>query len=226
MDSWEIAARAASWAKPGMVLGLGTGRAASRFVREIGRRVRGGLDIRGVPTSLATEALARAEGIPLAGFDEVSGVDLAVDGADEVGPGGELIKGHGGALVRERVVAAVSRRFVVLVGPEKLSPGLGTLCAVPVEVIPFAAPLVERRLAEWGAEARLRRAKDGSPARSDNGNLLVDASFGRIGDPGTLHAAIRRIPGVLDSGLFLGMAERILIEGREDLVPARGESSS
>lgn len=205
-----------------MVIGLGTGRAASRFVEELGGRVRGGLDVRGIPTSLATEALARRQGVPLVGFDDVAAVDLAVDGADEVDPAGGLIKGHGGALARERVVAAAARRFVVLVGPEKLSPRLGTLRSVPVEVLPFAAPLAARALTDLGAEAAVRRGPDGVPLRSDNGNLLVDAAFGPIRGAGRLHAAIRRIPGVLDSGLFLGMAERVLVEGGPDLVPDPG----
>lgn len=208
--------RAASWAKPGMVVGLGTGRAAAGFVRVLGERVRDGLEIRGIPTSQATERLARSLGIPLVGFEEVGGVDLAVDGADEVDPDGNLIKGHGGALVRERVVAAASARFVVLVGPEKLSPRLGAVRSVPVEAIPFAAPQVERALQRLGAEAQVRRGPDGGPFVTDNGNLLVNASFGEIADPAALHQEIRGIPGVLDSGLFVGMADEVLVEGYDD----------
>ncbi len=206
-----------------MVVGLGTGRAATRFVRELGARVRSGLAIRGIPTSKTTESLARAEQIPLTSFTEVSTLDLAVDGADEVDPHRRLIKGYGGALVRERVVAAAARRFVVLVGPEKLSPRLGSRCVVPVEVIPFAAPVARRALAELGASAGLRRDRDGRAIRSDNGNLLLDAGFGPIAEPESLHARIREIPGVLDTGLFLGMAERVLVEGRADLVSGTGE---
>ncbi len=202
-----------------MVVGLGTGRAASRFVRELGARVRSGLDVRGIPTSRTTEALARAEGIPLVSFAEVSTLDLAVDGADEVDPHRRLIKGYGGALVRERVVAAAARRFIVLVGPEKLSPRLGARCVVPVEVIPFAAPPVRRALVEFGADIRLRRDGDGIPIRSDNGNVLLDAGFGPIEEPEAVHAWIRELPGVLDTGLFLGMAERVLVEGGRDLAP-------
>ena len=209
-----------------MVIGLGTGRAAAGFVRELGARVRSGLQIRGIPTSQATERLAKSLEIPLVGFEDVAGVDLAVDGADEVDPDLNLIKGHGGALVRERVVAAAASRFVVLVGPEKLSHRLGAQRSVPVEAIPFAAPQVRRALERMGAEARIRTESDESPFVTDNGNLLVNASFGEISDPAALHAKIREIPGVLDSGLFAGMADDVLVEGQLASAPAPSGSSS
>ena len=198
-----------------MVIGLGTGRAAAGFVRELGERVRNGLEVRGIPTSRATESLARSLGIPLIGFEDVSAVDLAVDGADEVDPERNLIKGHGGALVRERVVAAAASRFVVLVGPEKLSPRLGVRRSVPVEAIPFAAPQVRRALERMGAEAEIRTESEGEPFVTDNGNLLVNAAFGEIAEPATLHRQILEVPGVLDSGLFAGMADEVLVEGRQ-----------
>ena len=212
-----IAAAAAALARSGMVLGLGTGRAAAAFVREIGKRMRRGLRIRGVPTSSATERLAAELGIPLVGFDQIAGVDLAVDGADEVDPERRLIKGHGGALVRERVVAAAAARFVVLVGPEKLSPRLGARQAVPVEVIPFAAPVVEREISRMGADAGLRRRADGEPFVTDNGNWLLHARFPEIPDPAALRTALGDLPGVLDSGLFVGLADEVLVEGRAPL---------
>lgn len=206
--------RAASRAEPGMVIGLGTGRAAAGFVRELGERVRNGLAVRGIPTSRATESLASSLGIPLIGFEEAAAVDLAVDGADEVDPDLNLIKGHGGALVRERVVAAAASRFVVLVGPEKLSHRLGAQRSVPVEAIPFAVPQVRRALERMGAVAEIRIESDGNPFVTDNRNLLVNASFGEIADPAALHREIRDIPGVLDSGLFAGMADEVLVEGQ------------
>lgn len=206
--------RAASRAEPGMVIGLGTGRAAAGFVRELGERVRNGLAVRAIPTSRATESLASSLGIPLIGFEEAAAVDLAVDGADEVDPDLNLIKGHGGALVRERVVAAAASRFVVLVGPEKLSHRLGAQRSVPVEAIPFAAPQVRRALERMGAVAEIRIESDGNPFVTDNRNLLVNASFGEIADPAALHREIRDIPGVLDSGLFAGMADEVLVEGQ------------
>ena len=145
----------------------------------------------------------------------MSAVDLAVDGADEVDPERNLIKGHGGALVRERVVATAASRFVVLVGPEKLSPRLGVQRSVPVEAIPFAAPQVRRALERMGAEAEIRTESEGEPFVTDNGNLLVNAAFGEIAEPATLHRQILEVPGVLDSGLFAGMADEVLVEGRQ-----------
>ena len=198
-----------------MVIGLGTGRAAAGFVRELGERVRNGLEVRGIPTSRATESLARSLGIPLIGFEEATAVDLAVDGADEVDPDRNLIKGHGGALVRERVVAAAASRFVILVGPEKLSSRLGVRRSVPVEAIPFAAPQVRRALERMGAEAEIRTESEGEPFVTDNGNLLVNAAFGEIAEPATLHRQILEVPGVLDSGLFAEMADEVLVEGRQ-----------
>lgn len=199
-----------------MVVGLGTGRAASGFVRALGARVRGGLAVQGVPTSEATRRLAGSLGIPLIGLDDVKRVDLAVDGADEVDPAQDMIKGHGGAMVRERVVAALADRFVILVGPEKVSGRLGTLRSVPVEVVPFAAGPARRALRDLGAEVRLRPGPEGAePFRTDNGNLLLLARFPGIRDAARLHREIRRIPGVLDSGLFLGMADEVLVEGAE-----------
>ena len=196
-----------------MVVGLGTGRAAAGFVRELGDRVRKGLEVRGIPTSRATESLARSLGIPLIGFEEVAAVDRAVDGADEVDPDLHLIKGHGGALVRERVVAAAASRFVVLVGPEKLSHRLGARRSVPVEAIPFAAPQVRRALERLGARAQIRVEAEERLFVTDNGNFVVNAAFGEITDPAALHGEIRAIPGVLDSGLFAGMADEVLVEG-------------
>lgn len=208
-----------------MVIGLGTGRAAAGFVRELGERVRGGLEIRGIPTSRATETLALSLRIPLIGFEEVAAVDLAVDGADEVDPELNLIKGHGGALVRERVVASAASRFVVLVGPEKLSHRLGAKRSVPVEAIPFAAQQVRRALERMGADAQVRLEADARPFMTDNGNVLVNASFGEIADPSSLHRRILEIPGVLDSGLFSGMADEVLVEGQAALAPS-GPSAS
>ena len=195
------------------MIGLGTGRAAAAFARALAGRVRAGLRIRAIPTSRATGELARSLGIPLASFADADELDLAGDGADEVDPEKNLIKGHGGALARERVVAAAASRFVVLVGPEKLSPRLGAKRSVPVEALPFAAPRVERALGRLGAAAAPRPGANGEAFVTDNGNLVVDAAFGEIADPAALHRRIREIPGVLDSGLFCGLADLVLVEG-------------
>ena len=205
-----LAAEALRDVRNGQVLGLGTGRAASAFVRALGQRVAGGLDVRGVPTSEATVALARGLGIKLITPDDAETIDLAVDGADEVDPRGNLIKGYGGALVREKVVASLARRFLVLVGGEKLVPVLGSRRRLPIEVIPFAIGPCRRRLAALGYPAEVRVA-DGAPAVSDNGNRLLDCRIGPIADPAALDAALRAIPGVVGTGLFVGMNPSVLV---------------
>jgi ribose 5-phosphate isomerase A len=204
-----LAAEALRHVTSGQIVGLGTGRAASAFVRALGQRVAGGLDVRGVPTSEATAALARGLGIKLVTPDDVEVIDLAVDGADEVDPRCNLIKGYGGALVREKVVASLARHFVVLVGGEKLVPGLGSRGRLPIEVIPFAAAPCRRRLEALGYPAALRMA-DGTAVVSDNGNRLLDCRVGPIADPAALDATLRALPGVVGTGLFIGMNPTVL----------------
>src|SRR5947207_11937694 len=185
-----LAAEALRHVAGGQVIGLGTGHAAAAFVHALGARVAAGLDVRGVPTSEATAALARGLGIKLVSPDDVEVVDVAIDGADEVDPRGDLIKGYGGALVREKVVAALARRFIVLVGADKLVPVLGSRGRLPVEVVPFAAGPCRRRLEALGYPATLRTA-DGAPVVTDNGNRLLDCRIGPIADPAALEAALR-----------------------------------
>jgi ribose 5-phosphate isomerase A len=205
----RLAARALEIVVDARVIGLGTGSAASAFVRALGADVRGGRRVRGVPTSEASAALARASGIPLAGLDEPS-IDVTVDGADEVDPDLNLIKGYGGALVRERIVAAASRTQLILVDREKLVPVLGSRGRLPVEVVPFALPLVIRELSRLGGRPTVR-ATGGQPFLSDNGNVVVDCAVSPIERPAELHAEIRAIPGVVDTGLFLGTAQTVLV---------------
>jgi ribose 5-phosphate isomerase A len=209
---WPAAIEAAEMVEEKMVIGLGTGRAAAMFVEALARRIEGGLKVRGVPTSRRTEELARNLGVPLACLDEVEAIDIDVDGADEVSPSLDLIKGHGGALLRERVVASVSKRFVVVVGEEKLVPRLGTRMSVPVEVVPFAAPVSRRELETLGARVDLRMGSFGQPFVSDNGNHILDARFPSVDDPAGLERRIDGIPGVVDSGLFVGMAHLALVQ--------------
>jgi ribose 5-phosphate isomerase A len=197
--------------RPGQVIGLGTGRAAERFVRALGERVAEGLDVRGVATSRSTEGLARELGIPLVALDEVPGVDLAVDGADEVDPEGRLIKGYGGALLREKIVAAAAARVVILVGPEKCVSRLGARGRLPVEVLPFALASVRRRLEQLGVPGTPRKQGE-HPQLSDNGNVLVDCRIGPLADPWELDRALHAIPGLLETGLFLDLAATIAIE--------------
>lgn len=205
--------------RAGQVIGLGSGRAAGRFVRALGARVGAGLDVRGVPTSRATADLARALGIPLVALDEVPGVDLAVDGADEVDPERRLIKGYGGALLREKIVAASAARVVILVEPEKCVARLGAHGRLPVEVLPFALAPVRQRLERLGVPGVSRR-RDGRLELSDNGNALVDCQIGPLSDARELDRALRAIPGLLETGLFLDLDATIAIE-RPDGVEIR-----
>jgi ribose 5-phosphate isomerase A len=211
-----IAERALEMIADGAAVGLGSGRAATEFVHALGRRVQAGLRIRGVPTSEATAELARRLGIPLGSLEEIESLDIAVDGADEVDPQLNLIKGLGGALVREKVVAAAARRLVILVGAEKLVPVLGSHGVLPVEVVPFALPFCRRRLEALGYPAQERR-KGGKLFLSDNGNPILDCRVGPLADPAALDAAIRAIPGVVGTGLFLGMAHTVLIQEGETI---------
>ncbi len=212
-----VATRALELVVDGTTIGLGTGRAAAAFIAGLGARVQGGLRVRGVPTSEASAAHARGLGIPLVDLDAAGELDLTVDGADEVAPNLDLIKGFGNALVRERIVAAASRRQVILVGRDKLVAALGARGRIPVEVIPFARPLVTRRLAALGLPPTLRLdAAGAAPIVTDNGNVIVDCAPPRLLDACAareLEAMILAVPGVVDTGLFLGTAERVLVGG-------------
>ncbi len=204
-----LAARALAFVKDGALVGLGTGRAATAFVHSLAGRVKEGLSIRGVPTSETTARLARELGIPLAGLEEGT-IEVTVDGADEVDPQLNLIKGYGGALVRERIVAAASLKQVILVDASKLVPVLGTRGCLPIEVVPFALSFCTRRLVELGYQSTPRLA-DGKPFVSDSGNVILDLAIGPLENPGALDGEIRRIPGVVDTGLFLGTAHTVLV---------------
>jgi ribose 5-phosphate isomerase A len=209
-DLERLAVHAVGLVPPaGGLVGLGSGRAASAFVRALGARVRAGLAVRGVPTSEATAALAREAGVPLVELGREP-LALTVDGADEVSPALDLIKGYGGALTRERIVAAASRRQVILVTPDKLVLRLGGRGRLPVEVVAFARRFCEARLEALGCRPRLRES-EGRPFVTDNGGLILDCGLEPPADPAALDAAIRRIPGVVDTGFFLGTAETVLV---------------
>jgi len=218
----RLAACALEHVHDGMRVGLGSGRAATAFVRALGARVRAGLRVRGVPTSESTGHLARELGVPLVGLDE-GPLDLTIDGADEVDPRLDLVKGYGGALVRERIVAAASRRVVILVGREKLVPVLGSRGRLPVEVLPFAAPLTIRELADLGCRPVLR-LEAGAPFVSDNGNWIVDCGVRPIEAPAAFARDVRALPGVVDAGLFIGVADLVLVgDGKGVQAMRRGE---
>lgn len=212
LDPAPLAARALDYIVDGAVVGLGTGHAAEAFLQALAERVRAGFRVRGVPTSVATEQLARGAGVPLMSIDEVSSIDIAVDGADEVSPAGDLIKGYGGALVREKVVARLARRLLILVGEEKRVPVLGHRGRLPVEVVPFAIGPVGRAIAGLGFPSEQRKTEDGVRFVSDNGNWILDAGVGDLSDPAALDAVLRSIPGVVGTGLFLGFGPTVLVQ--------------
>jgi ribose 5-phosphate isomerase A len=195
----------------GAVIGLGSGRAATAFLKALGERVRAGrLQVRGVPTSQATATLAGQLGIPLATLAEAEALDVDVDGADEVDSHLDLIKGYGRALVREKIVASAARQLIILVTPEKLVPRLGSRGRLPVEVVEFGLPLCERRLRDLGLCPVACREGD-RLFRSDNGNPILDCGVGPIDDPARLERDLRAVPGVVGTGLFLGLATRVLV---------------
>jgi ribose 5-phosphate isomerase A len=202
--------RALELVREGSTIGLGSGRASTEFLKLLGTRVAAGLDVRGVPTSRATAKLAMQLGIQLVTLEEGMPLDLTVDGADEVDPQLNLIKGYGRALVREKIVAAASKRLVILAGPGKEVDRLGQRGKLPVEVVPFALPLCSRRLTEIGCLPVPYR-ENNSLFVTDNGNHILDCKISPIAQPAEFEADIRAIPGVVDSGLFLGMADTVLI---------------
>ncbi len=190
-------------------VGLGSGRAAEAFVRALAVEAERGLAVRSVPTSRKTATLAASLGLALTELSSEL-LDLTVDGADEVDPRLDLIKGYGGAFARERIVAAASRQQIILVAQEKLVPRLGTRGRLPVEIVPFGRPVAERRLAALGCRPRLREGTAG-PFVTDNGNWILDCGVAVVDDAAALDHDIRRIPGVVDTGFFLGTAERVLV---------------
>jgi len=205
--------RAVEFIEDGMTLGLGTGSTVHFLLVALGERVRrDGLSVRGVPTSVDTEEKARELGIPLVGLADVEALDLTIDGADEIDGDFHMIKGGGGALLREKVVARMSRREVIVVDRGKVVERLGRRFLLPVEVVPFARSYVVRELAGLGGEAILRLAEQGVPYRTDNGNEIVDVRFeDGIADPAGVEERLARIAGVVESGLFVGLAHALVV---------------
>lgn len=208
-----VGQRAAEMVEDGMRVGLGTGSTSVMFIKALGARVQQGLKIRCVASSDASAELGRSLGMDVVTLEELPELDLYIDGADEVAPGLALIKGGGAALLREKIVASAARRFVCVVDETKIVEKLGKF-PLPVEVVKMARPLVERRLADLGLNPTLRMKKDGSgPLLTDEQNYILDCACGVIEDPEETAAEIRSIVGVVEHGLFLGMAEMALVAG-------------
>ncbi|MGE0750192.1 MAG: ribose-5-phosphate isomerase RpiA [Variibacter sp.] len=214
----QAAAKALEAVQPGMRLGLGTGSTARHFVDLLAARVRDGLDIVGVPTSEATRRQAEELRVPLTTLDETPELDLTVDGADEIGPNLALVKGGGGALLREKIVAAASARMIVIADESKLVPVLGAF-PLPIEVMPFGLAAtkiaIEKALTACGlaGPCSLRRGPDGHAFVTDGGHFILDAKLGRIPNPEAAAQALSVIPGVVEHGLFLGMADTAILAG-------------
>jgi len=214
----RVGVAAAGMVPDGAVVGLGTGSTAAFAIEEIGRRIREeNFRCVGVPTSFQATILSRRQNIPLVTLDEISRIDVAIDGADEVDPRKNLIKGGGAAHTHEKIVASFADKFIVVVDYSKLVKRLGEKWAVPVEVIPFAYGPVMKRFADMGAHAELRMAvrKDG-PVISDEGNFIIDVRFDDIADPAQLEKEINTIPGVLENGIFADKADLVLIAPNGD----------
>jgi len=204
------AERSLEYVRDGMCLGLGSGSTAAIMLELLGQRVRDGLRVRGVPTSETSRQLAELAGIPIVTFDEVSSLDLTIDGADEVDPQLNLIKGGGGALLREKIVASLSRRVVIIVDSQKQVSRLGAF-PLPVEVVQFAWRPLAQRLGDLGARPVLRPGRDGDAYVTDEGNFILDCAFGQIDDPAALAARLDAMPGVVDHGLFVGLADTVIV---------------
>jgi ribose 5-phosphate isomerase A len=215
----QVGEAAAALVENGMVVGIGTGSTANHVIDSLGERVRQGLDFVGIPTSRRSEERARAIGIRIVGFDTHDRIDLTIDGADEIARGTlHLVKGLGGALLREKIVAAASRRMVVIADDSKLVDHLGSHVPVPVEVSSFGWESTARQLGLLGARVTPRQDRHGSLFVTDGGNMILDCAFAPIADPAALEAEIAAIVGVFESGLFVGRAALALVAGRDGVV--------
>ena len=217
----EAAARASlQFVQDGQVVGLGTGSTAAYFIKLLGNEVQQGLRVRGIPTSDRSRELALSLGIPLITLDDCQEIDVTVDGADEVDPQLRLIKGGGGALLREKIVASATKQMIVVADASKQVQRLGKF-PLPVEVIKFAQALVAKRIAALGAEVQLRQNADGSPYVTDEDNHILDCRFGEMRDPDELARELSWMPGVVEHGLFIGMASLALFARGSEIVELR-----
>jgi len=222
----QAAARASlRFVRDGNIVGLGSGSTATYAVRLLAERVHAGLKMRGIPTSVQTRELAKSAGIPLTTLDEVQCIDVTIDGADEFDPELNLIKGGGGALLREKIVASVSRVLVIIADSTKRVPVLGNF-PLPIEVIPFAQAVVTRRIEALRAKVEIRQTAEGKPFLTDQHNYILDCHFGQIQDPPVLASQLIAMPGVVEHGLFIEMADVVLVANGNEVRELRRPGSS
>lgn len=219
----KVGTYAAGMVQQGMNIGIGTGSTVYWFILALGERIRSGLSLQGVPTSLQSARLASENGIGVLELNEVDHLDLTIDGADEIDPRFQLIKGGGAALLREKMVAAASGRMLVIADERKWVKTLGAF-PLPIEVIPFGWKQVQKRILDLGCPSVVLRLRDGKPLVTDQGHYLLDCHFGKINHPAGLDLDLHRIPGMVETGLFIGMATSVLIgyaDGRIENMPPR-----
>jgi ribose 5-phosphate isomerase A len=220
----EAAARASlRFIKDGQIVGIGTGSTAAYFIQLLGEQVKNGLRIRGIPTSDHSGKIAASLGIPLTTLDECPEIDVTVDGADEVDPELRLIKGGGGALLREKIVASATKQYVIITDASKRVPVLGKF-PLPVEVIKFAQTVVAKKIEQLGAKVEVRRDAAGKPYLTDENNHILDCRFGQIRDADGLARQLSDTPGVVEHGLFIDMAKVVLVANDSGILELRRQS--
>lgn len=209
----------------GMIVGLGTGSTIEYTLRKLGHMVRDGFKIKGIPTSIHTKRIAKEENIPLTNLDENPIIDVTIDGADEVDSNLSLIKGGGGALVREKIIAFNSKRVIIVIDDSKIVKALGIDFPLPVEVVKFGWTSTKKTLEEFGCEVELREIMKGEPYITDNGNYILDCDFLRIEKPEQLEIDINLIPGVVDNGLFINLVDEVIVGGKQGVLTLNKEET-
>ena len=215
---------AVKYVKDGMIVGLGTGSTIEYTLRKLGEKVKEGLKIQGIPTSIHTKRIAKEENIPLTTLEENPEIDLTIDGADEVDSYLNLIKGGGGALTREKIIAFNSKKVIIVIDDSKVVKALGIDFPLPVEVIKFGWTSTKKTIEEFGCEVKLREIMDNEPYITDNGNYILDCEFERIEDPEKLDTDLNLIPGVVETGLFIGLVNEVIVGSKSGVKTLDKES--